>query len=210
VRNGVRTIARALPGLGAALLGAALLPACWVSETRESPLVEESDFSKPERIRENIAKLGDKDLPDPVSDTVIWELCQAGKAAEEPLVEALRDENSQRRARVLLVLGLFRNPALVKSIAPCLRDPVLEVALAASAALVRHGYRDGLPVLIRGLRHENPRMREWCALRLFDATGLHFGFHAGDPLDRREFSIRKWENWWKAEGATFALNAQDQ
>jgi len=200
-----------LRGAVAALLLAAALPACWVTETSNGDLDQGpgSEYAQPERIRENIRKLGEE-LPPPVSDSIIWELCQAGKDALPFLIEALQDESPTRRSRVLITLGNFRDPDIVKHIAPFLTDSDPQIHLVAAAAMVRQGYRDGIPVLIRGLRNEDLRRREWCGLCLFDATGLHFGFHANDPLDRREFSIRKWEEWWKAEGVTFSMSPRGQ
>jgi hypothetical protein len=193
----------------ASLLLALALPACMITESNEGEPVEAVEYAKPERIRENVRKLGDRSIPFAVLDRVQEELVLAGRPAEAELVAALGNADAHAKAQILIVLGLFRNPELVKDIAPHLADPVAEVAMAAAAALAKHGVRDGIPLMIRGLRHEDLRIRDWCNICLIEATGQHFGFRANDPLDRREFSIRKWEEWWRSEGATTPLNPQD-
>jgi hypothetical protein len=184
-----------------------LLLGC-TSETRNGAQPLQPDPPPPEadpdKVRENIRKLGE-DLPRAAHEVHIGELIRAGRHAEPYLFEALESENPRTRANAIFVLRYSNNPRTVAKIAPLLKDPVKEVALEAAAVLADKGRKDGIPILISGLRHEKLGVRKLCIRVLQNATKVYFGFHPTDPKDRREFSVKKWEAWWREKGATMRL-----
>ncbi|MHC4779401.1 MAG: hypothetical protein ACYTFG_12575, partial [Planctomycetota bacterium] len=60
-------------------------------------------------------------------------------------------------------------------------------------------------ILIRGLRHENLRIRQGSIKVLQNVTKLYFGYRATHPKDRREFHVKKWEEWWREKGPSVRL-----
>ncbi|GEM_PF-3593551 len=194
----VRILATALACLACA--------ACTVHEEKTIPLDPNppTDAVKPERIRENIRKIGE-DLPFVAMIKVTGELYMAGKEAVPYLLEALKDDNPQRRSNAVFVLGEIGSPEAAKHIAYLLEDPVFEIRLEAARVLVKRGHADGIPVLIQGLDHDKYWVRLLSIDTLQAATKQYFGYHANDPPDRRHFSIRKWKNWWETEGRGFRL-----
>ncbi|MHC4597544.1 MAG: HEAT repeat domain-containing protein [Planctomycetota bacterium] len=182
------------------------LAGCVTEEKKTTGLIDQDPGpeAKPDKIRANIEKIG-TDLPMAEMQTPLNELARAGKHAEPYLFDALGDANPRRRANVIWVLRYSSNPAVSGKLAPLLKDPVFEVALEAASVMAEKGRKDGIPILIKALRHENQSIRGGAIRILQSVTKVYFGYHAGDPKDRREFSIKKWEAWWLEKGPTFRL-----
>jgi hypothetical protein len=165
------------------------------------PVPPEAD---PDKVRANIREIGENHSP-AVLKNHLDELIRAGRHAEPPLFEALKDANPRRRANAVYVLRYSSNPTIPAKLAPLLRDPVNEVALEAAGVMAEKGRKEGVPLLIKALRHENIHVRGNAIRILQSVTKMSFGFHADHPKDRREFSIKKWEAWWRERGPTFRL-----
>ncbi|MHC5039368.1 MAG: HEAT repeat domain-containing protein [Planctomycetota bacterium] len=160
--------------------------------------------AEPSQIRENIHKLGENLNPVELK-VVLNNLISVVKYAEPFLFEALKDKNARRRTNAVYVLRYSRNPEVPAHIAPLLKDPISEVALEAASVLADLGHKAGIPQLLRGLRHESLHVRTECLRVLRANTKRYFGYHPNDPKDRRDFSAKKWEAWWKKEGEDLQL-----
>lgn len=88
-----------------------------------------------------------------------------GKAAIEPLLAALRDDNTQRRFHAALAIGQLGTLA-VPTLTEALRDPNSEVGSAAARALglMRAASKDAVPALIQALKNKNIRTNAMTAL----------------------------------------------
>lgn len=202
----IRKATRILTAL--ALLATTGCESCMIREDQDDGLNPEpaGEYGKPERILENVRKLGE-DVPDAVLREVIRQLCIAEKYAEPYLVKALEDENPRRRANAVFVLGGFTSLDLVKHIAAKLKDKDPRVVLEAATSMCEKGHKEYIPTIIAALRSDNPVIRERSNVNLMVFTGQDFGFKAYDPIDRREYSIRKWEQWWAANADTVDLRS---
>lgn len=178
------------------------LAGCVTENAGVRPLDPTPVAADPGKIRENIQKLGE-DLAPPALGEVLNQLILAGSEAEPFLLEALEDENPRRRSNAAFVLGQVGSRGVVEKIAPLLNDPVPEVTFEAAAVLVERAHKQGIPVLIRALRHDDPNIQRKAALILRAATRQYFGFHVTDPRDKREYCVGRWEEWWAKNGADF-------
>jgi len=189
--------------LGALFLTMTGCQSWYVRENPDPKLTDEPpEAAQPERIRNNIRKMGEN-LSPAVLKTVLDDLIRAGRHAEPYMFEALKDPNPRRRSNAMFVLRSSYNPDIPGHVAPLLEDPVLEVRYEAAAVLVEKGHKVGISFLIQGLRHKNPLIRNHCAHVLKASTRMYFDFNAYDPKDKREFCVKKWENWWAKNGASF-------
>jgi hypothetical protein len=165
------------------------------------PVPPEAD---PDRVRANLREIGEAHSP-AVLKNHLDELVRAGKHAEPFLFDALKDSNPRRRANAVYVLRYSANPEVPGRLAPLLEDRVFEVTLEAAGVMAEKGRSEGFPILFKALRHDNLHVRRNTIRILQSVTKLYFGYHADDPKDRREFSVKKWEAWWSEKGPTFRL-----
>ncbi|VAX36601.1 hypothetical protein MNBD_PLANCTO02-858, partial [hydrothermal vent metagenome] len=79
------------------------------------------------------------------------------------------------------------------------------IQLAAVTAMLNHGTREGLPVLVKLLESKEIKTRLGAVVILRAATGKKFKFIAYNSLDKRAASITDWKKWLTTESPTAEL-----
>lgn len=75
-------------------------------------------------------------------------------------------------------------------------DPDYDVRIQAAVARLSLGDSDAASILIDGLNGKNLYSRLKCFNELNRATGLTFGYGAGDSETKRLKAIECWREWW--------------
>lgn len=110
-----------------------------------------------------INALGDKSLCVEASDA----LENIGKAAVGPLIQALKDKDSDVRRRVVITLGEIGDAKAVKALIPVLKDKDSLVLLETTFALGKIGDEKAVEPLIQVMRKdERDYVRKDAALAL--------------------------------------------
>lgn len=78
------------------------------------------------------------------------------------------------------------------------REELVRISAAASLA-AGHQNAAGVPVLLRALRHPAVHVRAEAEKSLRTFSHQYHGFEADASPDAREFSARKWDEWWRAQ-----------
>lgn len=99
--------------------------------------------------------------------TAAHALLRLGDGSGVPvLLGALDGDTGTGRAAAALALGYAKQPRLVPVLRKLLRDPEIDVTIAAAAALSRYGRADGLPQLRKALADEDGFTRRHVAMLL--------------------------------------------
>jgi HEAT repeat protein len=117
------------------------------------------------------ALVADLKSSDPaVSGKANLTLIRIGEPAAPAVVELLKSEDAQLRARAATTLwGMgSKGKAGVPALAAALTDPDLDVRLASAMALENIGpdAKDAIPALVRALKDREGRVRQWAAKAL--------------------------------------------
>ena len=86
-------------------------------------------------------------------------------------------------------------------------DPL--VLLAQGECLTKLGRREGLPILIRLLVSEDPRIRTAAAINLQSATGQDLGFFTAKNDKEFRAVAQHWHQWWTEKGAAVKLRRRN-
>ncbi|MBI3096833.1 MAG: HEAT repeat domain-containing protein [Planctomycetes bacterium] len=117
--------------------------------------------------------------------------------------------NPDSRIRVVRILGLQGDPSAVPHLFTYLGDKNnSELRFAAAGSLVQLKAKEGIPILIEGLKSSDAVK---CALAfdiLRKATGQEFGYKYYASTSDRELSARKWDAWWKENGPRFEFTSR--
>ena len=131
-------------------------------------------------------------------------LIEFGIKAVPELARNLDNLHANVRAWCLYCLSeIYRNtqsPALVAlrpKAAKRLQDPAWEVQLEAASFLCIQGDYQGVPHLIRALRHEKAYVRMTAAQVLQNTFQMNFGYYHQDQPETREKAVASWEQWWQ-------------
>ncbi len=89
---------------------------------------------------------------------------------------------------------------------PLLSLPDETIRMTAATAMLNHGTRDGLIVLVDMLESESIKTRLKAVQGLRLSTGHKFNFIAYDAPDKRKHVAQQWKNWITANAKTAKLN----
>ncbi|MHC5020177.1 MAG: HEAT repeat domain-containing protein [Planctomycetota bacterium] len=104
------------------------------------------------------------------------------------------------RENCAFFLNYAEDRAAAEALMKLLEDDQEAVRFSAAASLATgHAEPAGVPLLLKGLRHEKLAYRQEAvkALRMF--SGRYYGYDPkGDP-DVREFAAKKWDEWFRTK-----------
>lgn len=125
-------------------------------------------------------------------------LLQYGEPAIPQILDALGHEDASVRTLAAYLLGLHKDPRTLDALSAAQDDADTGVRFEAATALARAGDRRGMPLLVDGLEHRDPRIRSRSIRVLEQATGESFGYkHDDHPADRGA-AIARWRSWLTA------------
>ena len=118
------------------------------------------------------------------------------------LAEGVPHANPKVRENVAFCLGhAGGDRSAEEALVRLLDDPEELVSVSAAASLAAgHQSGAGVPVLLRALRHSAGHVRAEAEKSLRAFSHQYHGFEADAAPDAREFSARKWDAWWRAQG----------
>lgn len=120
------------------------------------------------------------------------------KSIEEPLKTALADR--LRRGSAVRVIGAVRDLGLSKVLEAHTADADDDFCVLVGSAMLFCKNRYGVPALFRGLKskHKDTRFLALTTLRMVNRDALGYDYNL--TPEQNSFAIKKWEEWWDANG----------
>jgi hypothetical protein len=195
------TVGRAFALLAAALLGAG---GCTIYETTTTspPKLAQKEPPTAEEIRRWVYDIGV--LDGEILLIPLGHLIRNLSHVEAALIEATTDRNPQRRSNAAHVLGYARGSRKAKeALLRMMDDPEEDVRFEVASSLAMYGVKTSISILIEGLYHPNPIIRNRCIRRLRIFTLKFFNYDPNAEKSRRDFFADQWRRWWQENAKAF-------
>jgi hypothetical protein len=126
------------------------------------------------------------------------------QSTEVVLERGVTHSNPKVRENSAFFLSYAQDRRAEEALINMLDDEAEQVRLSAAASLIT-GYKEkaGVPVLLRALYSDKVHYRREAAKNLRIYTQMYFAFRATASRSERDFSAKKWEDWWRKSGDTF-------
>jgi len=175
----------------------------------EEPSPEDTTAAKQAKARRYIEELALEDVSTQAQATrtifLVKQLTELLPFSTPPMLEdGITSENAKVRENCAFVLCYANDSKAEEALVGLLDDPVEAVRLSAAASLVT-GYsnRAGVPPLLRALYSPTRHFRNEAIKNLRIFTQQYFAYHPDAPRAEREFSAKKWQDWWRGSADTF-------
>ena len=123
------------------------------------------------------------------------------------IARALKDPVGAVRFTAASMLGRIGTDQAVGALTACLDDPFFGVYTPVLEALGNLRHKNAVPYFIRFLRDPDARVRGVANAALMVTTGKAMAFRAGADEEKREKSVRRWEEWWEKNKNTFKVRS---
>ena len=166
------------------LLGNRRIPA-----NNQVPIVDMVRRNRVEGATKTLGKMFRIDDPDLQKSILLALRDLEAQDQSKTFHKALKSPHWPVRAVAADIFGATRDPEVVRSLTPLLRDPFLEVQLAATHALKQIGGREVVEAFIKDISRFEGRVLDDVSDALLWLTGEDFGT-----------SKVSWEAWWDSKG----------
>ena len=166
------------------LLGNRRIPA-----NNQVPIVEMIRRNRVDGATKKLAKMFKIDDPDLQKEILLALRDLEAQDQSKTFHKALKSPHWPVRVVAADIFGATRDPEVIRSLTPLLRDNFLEVQLAATHALRQIGGREVVEALIKDFSRFEGRVLDDVSDALLWLTGEDFGT-----------SKVSWEAWWQSKG----------
>lgn len=160
-----------------------------ISANNQVPIVDMIRRNRVDGATKKLAKMFRIDDPDLQKSILLALRDLEAQDQSKTFHKALKSPHWPVRVVAADIFGATRDPEVVEVLTPLLKDPFLEVQLAATHALKQIGGRDVVEALIENFSKFEGRCLDDVADALLWLTGEDFGV-----------SKVSWEAWWQSKG----------
>lgn len=132
-------------------------------------------------------------------ELIQW-FASVGEPAYDTLLNLVLDPRPDVAGAALAALGATRDSRLVEPLRdlpwPASDSP--ELALERARTLLRLGDWSMVPLLMKGLEHDQVMTRALCCQALYEATHERFDYDPNGTEEARAASVERWKAWWYA------------